>query len=105
MTVTPDTDTTPKGLCPSSSVRGWLGLVNGAVAQHGEQDVATSPCQRDERLVVAPIRGAGLAGDWRASFRWWWQARRATGSAQADRAPLDGRGAVREHVRARDGSG
>lgn len=41
------------GLCGSSSVRGWLGVVNGAVTQHGEQDVAASPCQSDERLVVA----------------------------------------------------
>ncbi len=30
-----------------------LGLVNGAVARHGEQDVATSPRQRDKGLVVA----------------------------------------------------
>jgi len=30
-------------------------VVNGAVAQHGEQNVAASPCERDERLVVALI--------------------------------------------------
>lgn len=39
-------------LCLSSSISGGFGLVNGAVAQHGEQHVAATPRQRDERLIV-----------------------------------------------------
>ncbi len=40
------------GLCVSSSVSGGFGLVKGPVVQHGEQDVASTSGQRDERLVV-----------------------------------------------------
>jgi filamentous hemagglutinin len=40
-------------LCDSSSGRGGFWLVEGAVAQHGEQHVAASSSESDERLIVA----------------------------------------------------
>lgn len=40
-------------LCVSSSVRGGFRLVEGAVAQHGEQHITTSSGESDERLIVA----------------------------------------------------
>lgn len=39
-------------LCDSSSGRGGFWLVEGAVAQHGEQYVAASSGESDERLIV-----------------------------------------------------
>ncbi len=45
-------------LCPSSS-GGWgLGLVEGAVAEHGVDEVAAASGQGDQRLVVFFALGA-----------------------------------------------
>ncbi|MGF6758061.1 hypothetical protein P3T16_005482 [Paraburkholderia sp. GAS42] len=39
-------------LCDSSSVKSGLRLIEGTVAQHGEQHVAPSSGKSDERLIV-----------------------------------------------------
>ena len=42
-------------LCGSSSVRGGFRLIEGAVTQHGEQHVAATSGESNERLIVALV--------------------------------------------------
>jgi hypothetical protein len=46
-------DETGVPLCCLSSGEAMVGLIEGAVAEHGEEDVAAAPREGDEGLVVA----------------------------------------------------